>query len=138
MPKTLNKFTSQTTKHYYAKTSCQLSNDFLFSNVSKEVVKRFYQALIPVKPLEWTKFHYRTISLLPLVSSIIEKSIYFQIEDYLNKKKLIYMYQLGFRTNHSSDYCLAQLTDFVLTAMDKQMHTGMIADLQKAFDTLGH
>ena len=48
------------------------------------------------------------------------------------------MYQLGFRTNHSSDYCLAQLTDFVLTGMDKQMYTGMIADLQKAFDTLGH
>ena len=47
------------------------------------------------------------------------------------------MYQSGFRTNHSTDLCLAQLIDFVATGMDKQMHTGMIlVDLQKAFDTL--
>ena len=83
--------------------------------------------------------NYRPISLLPLVSKIIEKSIHFQIEDYLNKKKLIYMHQSGFRTNHSTDLCLAQLIDFVATGMDKQMHTSMISvDLQKAFDTLDH
>ena len=49
------------------------------------------------------------------------------------------MYQSGFRTNHSTDVCLAQLTDFVATGMDKQMHTGMIlVDLQSVFDTLDH
>ena len=47
------------------------------------------------------------------------------------------MYQSGFRTNHSTDLCLAQLIDFVAIGMDKQMHTGMkLVDLQKAFDTL--
>ena len=60
--------------------------------------------------------NYRPISLLLLVSKIIEKSIHFQIEDYLNKKKLI--------------------------CMDKQIYiyiyTSMILDLQKAFDTLDH
>ena len=48
------------------------------------------------------------------------------------------MYQSGFRTNHSTDLCLAQLTDFVATGMDKQMHVGMIlVKLQKAFDDHG-
>ena len=57
----------------------------------------------------------------------------------LIKKKLVCMYQSGFRTNHSTDICLDQLIDFVLNGMDKQMHTGMIlVDLQKAFDTLDH
>ena len=36
------------------------------------------------------------------------------------------MYQSGFRMNHLTDLCLAQLTDFVATGMDKQMHNGMI------------
>ena len=40
--------------------------------------------------------NYQPISLLLLVSKIIEKSIHSQIEDYLNTKKLIYMYQSGF------------------------------------------
>ena len=76
---------------------------------------------------------------MPLASKIIEKLIHFQIEDYLNKKKLIYMDQSGFRTTHSTDLCLAQLIDFVATGMGKQRHTGMISvDLQKAFDTLNH
>ena len=49
------------------------------------------------------------------------------------------MYQSGFRKNHSTNLCLAQLTDFVATGMDNQMHTSMIlVDLQKIFDTLDH
>ena len=49
------------------------------------------------------------------------------------------MYQSGLTRTNLIDFCLAQLIDFVLTGMDKQMHAGMIlVDLQKAFDTLGH
>ena len=49
------------------------------------------------------------------------------------------MYQSSFGTNHSTGLCLAQLTDFVSTEMNKQKHTGMIlVDLQKAFVTLDH
>ena len=41
--------------------------------------------------------------------------------------------------SHSTDFCLAQLTDFFSTGIDKQIHTGMIlVDLQKTFDTLDH
>ena len=49
------------------------------------------------------------------------------------------MYQSGFRMNHSTHLCLAQLKDFFENGMDKQMHTSMLlVDLQKAFDTLDH
>ena len=47
------------------------------------------------------------------------------------------MCQPDLRTNHSTDYCPAQLIDFLLTGMDKQMHTNMILlDLQRAFGIL--
>ena len=36
--------------------------------------------------------NYRPISLSPLASKIIEKSMYFQIDSYVNKEKLIYIY----------------------------------------------
>ena len=39
------------------------------------------------------------------------------------------MYQSGFRTNHSTDFFLALLTDFALTGMDKQMHTSILGPL---------
>ena len=48
------------------------------------------------------------------------------------------MHQSSFRTNHSIDVCLDQLINFALTVMNKQMHAGMIVDLQKAFETLDH
>ena len=54
-------------------------------------------------------------------------------------KKLIYMFQSGFRMKHSTSFCPAQLIDFILTGMNKQMQIDMIiVDLQKAFDTLDH
>ena len=75
------------------------------------------------------------VLLLLLLPKIIEKSIQFQIEDHLNEKKLIYMYQSVSRTNHSADVCLLQLIDLILSGMDKQMHTCIIfVDLQKVFD----
>ena len=53
LPRAPNKFTSQTTKNCYVKTSCNVSN---FQTYLKKMLKRFYIASIPVKLLEWTKY----------------------------------------------------------------------------------
>ena len=45
MPRTPNKFTSEITKNYYAKTSCNVSNDFEFSNVSEQDIKKILLSL---------------------------------------------------------------------------------------------
>ena len=80
--------------------------------------------------------NYLPVSFLRLVLKIIKKSIHFQFEDNLHKKKLINMYQPSLRTNHSTDFCLAQLIDFLLTGMDKQMHIGItLVYLKKVLDT---
>ena len=83
--------------------------------------------------------NYRPISLLPLLSKLIEKAIHIQTQEYLDKHGLLYKFQSGFRKNFSTDSCLVHLSDFIINGMDKGLHTGMILiDLQKAFDTLDH
>ena len=62
-----------------------------------------------------------------------------QTQDYLNENNILYKYQSGFRTKHSTDTCLSLLNDKILTGIDNGMFTGMVLiDLQKAFDTIDH
>ena len=44
--------------------------------------------------------NYRPISLLPLISKIIEKVVHDQTNEFLSANKILYEYQSGFRTNH--------------------------------------
>ena len=51
----------------------------------------------------------------------------------------MYDYQLGFRKNHSTDFCFSFLNDKTLKGFDKGLFTGMILiDLQKVFDKINH
>ena len=83
--------------------------------------------------------NYRPISLLPLISKVIEKVIHDQTQSYLSEKDILYKYQSGFRSNHSTSSCLVYLTDLISKGFDSGLYTGMILiDLQKAFDTIDH
>ena len=46
--------------------------------------------------------NYRPISLLPLVSKLLEKTVHNQTQQYLQEHKIIYKYQSGFRKHHST------------------------------------
>ena len=83
--------------------------------------------------------NYRPISLLPQISKVIEKLVHEQVQEYLNKNKIFYRYQSGFRPFHSTDTCLSYLSDKIIQGLENRMSTGMILiDLQKAFDTIDH
>ena len=83
--------------------------------------------------------NYIPISLLPLISKVLEKVILEQTQTFLTKNSLLYCYQSGFRKFHSTDTCLAYLNDKILRGIDKGLMTGLILiDLQKAFDTIDH
>ena len=52
---------------------------------------------------------------------------------------LLYKYQFGFRSNHSTHTFLSYLNDYILKGFDRDEITGMILiDLQKALDTIDH
>ena len=76
---------------------------------------------------------------MPLISKMLEKSIQNQTQNYSQRNVLLYLYQLGFRANHSTHKCLSRLTNMILNSAENRKHTGMLLnDLQKAFDTLDH
>ena len=83
--------------------------------------------------------NYRPISLLPLISKIIEKGIHDQTQAFLDKNKILYRFQSGFRKHFSTDSCLSYLNNKIATGFESGLHTGMILiDLQKAFDTINN
>ena len=83
--------------------------------------------------------NYRPISLLCLVSKIIEKVIHDQTQGFLDKNDITYKCQSGFRKFFSTDSCLSYLNNKIATGFESGLYTGMILiDLQKAFDTVNH
>ena len=63
--------------------------------------------------------NYRSISLLPSISKIIERVIHDQTNAFLSDEDILYNYQSGFRDNHSTNLCLSFLTDKVLKGLTK-------------------
>ena len=62
-----------------------------------------------------------------------------QLDQYLNKNKILYSHQSGFRKGHSTDTCLINLMDYIHKSISEGDYVGMVLlDLQKAFDTVDH
>ena len=64
---------------------------------------------------------YRRISVLPIVSKVIEEIIHDQTMEYLTDNKILCRYQSGFRKNHSTDTCHSYMTDKILTGFDFEL-----------------
>ena len=79
--------------------------------------------------------NYRPISLLPLISKIIEKIIHDQTQNFLDKNNVIYRHQSGFRKFYSTDSCLSYLNNKITTGFESGLFTGMIFI---DFDTINH
>ena len=83
--------------------------------------------------------NYRPVSILSIVSKLLEKAIYKQLEIFLVQNNLLYEFQSGFRKSYSTDSCLIHLDYYIKLQTAKGLFTGMVLlDLQKAFDTVDH
>ena len=79
------------------------------------------------------------MSILSVFSKIVEKIVYDQVNKYLADNELLYEFQSGFRSSHSTDTSLIHILDYIKIEQDKGNYTGMVLlDLQKAFDTVDH
>ena len=83
--------------------------------------------------------NYRPISVLPVLSKVIERVVHTQLSIHLDQLGYLYKHQYGFRRGHSTQQAIAQLNDWALEAMDSGKVTGLLfVDISKAFDSLNH
>ena len=83
--------------------------------------------------------NYRPISILPVLSKVLERVVHTQFIDYLESNRLFYKYQFGFRRQHSTNLAVTFFTDSVHRTMDNGQLIGSVyIDLRKAFDTVDH
>ena len=61
-----------------------------------------------------------------------------RLDNFLEKYRFIYDLQYGFRTSHSTNHCLLDLTENIRKALDDNKYAAGVFVDQKAFDTVDH
>ena len=83
--------------------------------------------------------NYRPISLLSLVSKVLERIIHNRVSNYLSSNKLLSDRQFGFRKGFSTQEALLSVTnDWHKQLSSNQQVAAVFFDLRKAFDSVPH
>ena len=83
--------------------------------------------------------NYRPISILPVLSKVIETHVHDCLYGYLHEDNLLHNTQSGFRTQHSCETALVHMIDSWLNALDCGKMVGVVlVDFKKVFDQVDH
>jgi hypothetical protein len=83
--------------------------------------------------------NYRPISILPILSKIMESHVHKTLYKHLCENNLLCVNQSGFRPLHSCQTVLTNISNDFNVAMDQGNMIGCVAaDLRKAFDVISH
>jgi hypothetical protein len=82
---------------------------------------------------------YRPISLLPVISKILEKLLLLRLSNDMPPQTWIPSHQFGFRKEHSTIHQCHRLTDTILKASeDRKYCSAVFLDISQAFDKVWH
>lgn len=81
--------------------------------------------------------NYRPISLLPILSKVLEKIMYESLSSFLEEHNVLNPLQFGFRKKHSTYMPIAHMYEEITKQMEmKEVTCTIYLDLKKAFDTV--
>ena len=64
--------------------------------------------------------NYRPISILPILSKILEKLVHIRLINYLGKYELLFKHQYGFQKGKSTEYAILDLYKNIVEAIEKK------------------
>ena len=83
--------------------------------------------------------NFRPISIIPIISKVVERVVQRQLYHYLSYNHLLSSTQHGFRPRHSTETALMTVTDDILGATDRgEISLLCLIDLSKCFDVINH
>ena len=81
--------------------------------------------------------NYRPISLLPILSKILEKILHSTLSSFLEEQCILYPFQFGFRKKHSTYMPITHMYDEITKNLfENELTCVLYLDLKKAFDTV--
>ncbi len=83
--------------------------------------------------------NYRPITVCSSIAKVLEKIVRDRVMEYLNRVKILNKCQFGFRSKHSTNHAIINLTESTLDALENGLKVGgVFLDIAKAFDTVNH
>ena len=83
--------------------------------------------------------NYRPVSILPILSKVLEKLMQNRLNKYLEDNKIIYNHQFGFQKNKSTSLAVLDVYSKLIEAIENGKYScSVFLDFAKAFDTINH
>ena len=130
----------KTVKNLIVYPLTKLINEAILTNTFPDILKT--AKVIPIfknKGSIENLSDYRPISILPIISKILESVLKTQINDYFERDGLYFQGQFGFRHKKSTTLAINSLTSHICEGFEKGLDTfASCLDLTKAFDCVSH
>ena len=83
--------------------------------------------------------NYRPITVCLSIAKILEKVVRDRVIKYIDRVKILNKSQFGFRSKHSTNHAIINLTESTIESLEKGMKVGgTYLDIAKAFDCVNH
>ena len=129
----------------------KMCRSFLLTPITALINKSFVEGIVPhqwklanVTPIPKSNDvmaikNFRPISVLPILSKLLERVVCSQLTNHLKSYDLLSPYQSAFRQNHSTQDVLISITDCWRACIDQKKFIGAVfLDMAKAFDCVDH
>ena len=133
----------RTVSSYICEPIVHIANLSMTNGVFPEIFKSAIVIPIHKKGDPSEISNYRPISLLPVISKVLERIIFQRLSPFVfgnhSSDSLISLHQYGFRAKFSTAHALIDATQFIRSQLDlKNTVLGLFLDFSKAFDMVDH